>query len=105
MGREKKRDDLGGRVERHRLRRGERLPLPPKDERYLIDEEPEFVLIPLLATDPLPYLVNSGGDNVDADGRTERNEGERIPSAIRRLQGEVAAASYSPRARFRRWRS
>jgi hypothetical protein len=93
MGREKKRDELGGRVERHRLRRGESLPPPVKDERYLIDEEPEFVLTPLLATDPLPYLVDSAGDHVDAGGRTERNEGEPIPSAIRRLQGEASAQS------------
>jgi hypothetical protein len=93
MGSQERRDDLGGRVERHRLRKGERLPSPPKDERYLIDEEPEFVLIPLLATDPLPYLVNSAGDPVDAGGRTEGDEGERIPSSIRRLQGEAGPRS------------
>jgi len=83
-------DDLGGKVEVAELKWGKALPSPFEDKRLLIDEEPEFVLIPLLATDPLPYLFNQARKALDADGKPLGSEpdGSTAP-AIRRLQDEI----------------
>jgi hypothetical protein len=91
FGRSDDRDELGGKVEKHGPRKGEPRPQPAEDELYLIDEEPKFVLAPLLATDPLPYLLNQPGEAVDADGRriTEHNR-DSVPPAIRKLQQDAA---------------
>jgi hypothetical protein len=51
----------------------------------------EFFLVPLLATDPLPYLFDGDGNPVNAEGRpVESNgNGNGLPEAIKRLQKEA----------------
>lgn len=91
MGRN--RDDLGGRVKSAKLGKDQPLPSPFEDERYLIPQA-EFVLIPLLATDPLPYLLDQTGEPVDIDGRRLRKVGMgKVSRAIRRLQKEARSNS------------
>lgn len=55
--------------------------------------DPEFVLIPLLATDPLPYLIDLDGRLIDAKGNVlDEPEAGRPSKAIRRLQKEARRA-------------
>lgn len=51
-------------------------------------DEAEFFLVPLLATDPLPYLFDGDGNPVNADGDPLAN-GNGVPTAIRKLQEEL----------------
>jgi hypothetical protein len=51
-------------------------------------DEAEFFLVPLLATDPLPYLFDGEGNPVNADGDQLTN-GNGVPKAIRKLQDEL----------------
>lgn len=51
-------------------------------------DEAEFFLVPLLATDPLPYLFDSDGNAVNVDGDVIEN-GNGTPEAIRKLQEEL----------------
>lgn len=61
------------------------------DDRYEKPEpigDPEFFLMPLLASDPLPYLFDSDGNPVDAEGRPISN-GNGVSAAIHKLQKET----------------
>lgn len=51
--------------------------------------DPEFFLVPLLATDPLPYLFDSDGNPVNAEGEVIARGGNGLPKAIKRLQEEA----------------
>lgn len=51
-------------------------------------DEAEFFLVPLLATDPLPFLFDSDGNPVNADGYP-LDEENGVPKAIRDLQDEL----------------
>lgn len=51
----------------------------------------EFILLPLLAVDPLPFLFNAEGDAVDINGDPVSDSGELsgISAGVRQLQREV----------------
>lgn len=51
-------------------------------------DEAEFFLVPLLATEPLPYLFDGEGNPVNARGDPLTN-GNGIPKAIRKLQEDL----------------
>jgi hypothetical protein len=57
------------------------------DLREEIDEA-EYFLVPLLATDPLPYLFDADGNPVNADGEPlAKNNG--VPKQLRKVQKEL----------------
>lgn len=53
--------------------------------------DPEFFLVPLLATDPLPYLFDGDGNPVNAEGVVieSNGNGNGLPDAIKHLQDEA----------------
>ncbi len=57
--------------------------------------------MPLLASDPVPYLFDSEGNPVDAEGRPiaggkDRKGGGGISAAIRKLQKETRPSRRPP---------
>lgn len=57
------------------------------DSHDVVDEA-EFFLVPLLATDPLPYLFDGDGNPVNADG-IPLADGNGVPEALRKVQEEA----------------
>lgn len=51
-------------------------------------EEPSFFLLPILPTDPIPYLFDASGNPVDADGALidADSPADAVPPVIRHLQ-------------------
>lgn len=56
--------------------------------------DPEFFLVPLLASDPLPYLFDGDGRPVNAEGAPMLN-GNGISAAVKKLQEEARPRGHS----------
>ena len=86
------RDEQGAYVVEVALVPGKTRPEPSKDDLYEIEDPPEFVLVPLLATDPLPYLVDLNGKPLDAAGaRIGTAHAQSISPAVRRFQKQATS--------------
>jgi hypothetical protein len=71
------------------------------DERSEPIGDPEFFLMPLLASDPIPYLFDSEGTPIDAEGRPIANgkdakNGSEVSAAILKLQKETRPRGLPP---------